>query len=171
MSLTDAELIARLGLSPHVEGGFFRQTYRSGWTVALPGPDGGERLGLTAIFYLLTRQSSICHFHRNRSDMLHCFHLGSPLTYIVVHPDGRLERLVLGADLDRGQHLQLAIPGGVWKATHLPDGSFGLASEILAPGYDDRDCEMASPVQMQGLFPHLWPTIAPFVAGAERVQP
>ena len=162
--MTDEELIARLELCPHVEGGFYRQTYRAGWSVELDDRPGRERLGMTSIFYLLNRRSPIGYFHRNRSDIFHCFQLGSPLVYLALDSAGRLTRHTLGPDVSRGHLLQLVIPGGTWKATFLAEGAFGLVSEIVAPGYDDRDCEIASREQMQASFPHLWPSIERFVA-------
>ena len=57
---TAQEIIAVLGLQPHpIEGGFFRETYRSSGTIPAgslpPGyHDGRDRSIGTAIYYLLT---------------------------------------------------------------------------------------------------------------------
>ncbi len=105
------QLIERLLLEPHVEGGYYFRTYRSDRQTAVPYA-AEPRCLLSSIFYLLTDDSPIGHLHKNRSDILHFFQGGSPLTYLIVHPDGRLEKEVLGCDLEKGQRLQLLVRGG-----------------------------------------------------------
>ena len=139
-SLTAAELVEHLGLDGHVEGGFFRRTYASDYTLLTE--DDRERLTLSSIFYLLAAESPIGHFHLNQSDIVHYFHLGDPITYYLLHPTGELETTVMGSDVRRGQVLQLTVPGGVWKASEIPsNGShgFGLISEAVTPGFEYDD--------------------------------
>lgn len=144
------EIIDALGLEPHIEGGYFRRTYQSECAVDL---DHGERRILSSIYYLLTDDSPVGHLHRNRSDILHYFHGGSPLTYWVLRPDGSLERQTLGLDLARGQTPQLLVPGGCWKAAELESGEFGLISEAVAPGFEYADMELASMDSLVSQFP------------------
>jgi len=165
--MNNHDVIAMLGLEPHVEGGYFRRTFTSGSGLEVDRP-GGSRPLLTSIHYLLTDDSPVGCFHRNRSDILHFFHAGWPLTYLLIGPCGRLERHVLGPDLDRCHRPQLLVPGGTWKATVLEAGPFGLVSEAVAPGFDYRDLELASPGAMRAAFPQLWERIAPYVRGAAR---
>ena len=139
-SLTAAELVEHLGLDGPVEGGFFRRTYASDYTLLTE--DDRERLTLSSIFYLLAAESPIGHFHLNQSDIVHYFHLGDPITYYLLHPPGELETTVMGSDVRRGQVLQLTVPGGVWKASEIPsNGShgFGLISEAVTPGFEYDD--------------------------------
>ena len=139
-SLTAAELVEHLGLDGHVEGGFFRRTYASDYTLLTE--DDRERLTLSSIFYLLAAESPIGHFHLNQSDIVHYFHLGDPITYYLLNPTGELETTVMGSDVRRGQVLQLTVPGGVWKASEIPsNGShgFGLISEAVTPGFEYDD--------------------------------
>lgn len=130
--LTTVELVEHLNLDGHVEGGFFRRTYASDYTLLTPA--GNRRLSMTSIFYLLAAQSPIGHFHLNQSDIVHYFHLGDPITYHLLYPNGDYQRVVMGPDLRQGQRLQLTVPGGVWKASEIPkDGGpgFGLISEAV----------------------------------------
>ena len=145
-------LIDDLGLEPHVEGGYFRRTFQADHRDSIATPHG-ERYTLTSIYYLLTADSPTGHWHLNRSDILHFFHLGSPVTYYLIHPDGRLETAVLGANLAEGQVLQLAVPGGTWKASHLPAGDYGLISEAVAPGFEYEDMTLGARQTLQALFP------------------
>ena len=97
------------------------------------------------------------------SDIVHYFQGGSPLTYIILHPDGRLEKKILGADLSAGQQLQLIVRGGSWKATELIAGEFGLVSEAVSPGFQYEDMELAEEKAIKNLFPHLWDQICRYV--------
>ncbi len=115
------QLIEKLSLSPHIEGGYFSRTYSSELKTALSSHSKPRYL-LSSIFYLLTDDSPIGHLHKNKSDIIHYFHGGSPLSYLIIHPDGKLERKVLGFDLDSGQQLQLIVRGGCWKASELESG-------------------------------------------------
>lgn len=156
------QLIERLSLAPHIEGGYFRRTYCAELQLDMPGYATPRQL-LSSIFYMLTDDSPIGHLHRNKSDIVHYFHGGSPLTYIVLHPDGMLEKATLGFDLDQGQQLQLTVRGGCWKASELKAGEFGLISEAVAPGFDYEDMELAQTDAMKSQFPDLWPQIAKYV--------
>lgn len=128
------ELIDLLGLSPHPEGGWFRETWR-----AEAGP--GERPSGTAIYYLLeARQTSAWH----RVDATEVWHwyLGAPLE-MTLSPDGRTrEERRLGPDLDRGAVPQLVIPPGCWQ-TARPAGGFSLVGCTVSPGFEPAGFELA----------------------------
>jgi len=113
----------------------------------------GPRYTMTSIHYLLTDDSPIGHWHRNESDIVHFHHLGGPVHYYMLHPDGRLETAVLGPDLAAGQRLQLTVQGGVWKASHLPAGEYGLISEAVAPGFDYADMALGARADLLAQFP------------------
>ena len=92
-------------------------------------------------------------WHLNRSDIVHYFHLGDALDYYMIHPDGRLQTATLGPDLAAGDQLQLAVPGGVWKASHLPAGEHGLVSEAVSPGFDEADMQLGERSALLAQFP------------------
>ncbi|TCO78605.1 cupin domain-containing protein [Chromatocurvus halotolerans] len=151
---TAEQVVEQLGLEAHIEGGFFKRTYAADRhpTVATAQ---GERLLMSSIFYLLTGQSPVGHFHRNRSDIVHYFHLGDPVTYYLLQPDGSLRTVVMGGDLMAGQQLQLTVPGGVWKASRLLEGphGYGLISEAVSPGFDYADMMLAERRDLQAQYP------------------
>ncbi|MFG6202977.1 cupin domain-containing protein [Pseudomonas retamae] len=148
------DVINALGLEAHVEGGYFRRTYQSDHRASLETSTGPRYL-LTSIFYLLTEQSPVGQFHFNQSDILHYFHLGDPIEYSLIHADGSLQTLIMGSDILAGQHLQLHVPGGIWKASRLLNGphGFGLISEAVSPGFDFADMEMADRGNLTAQFP------------------
>ena len=51
MRPTAAQMAASLGLAPHPEGGYYRETYRAAQTLVTPR---GERPASTAIVFLIT---------------------------------------------------------------------------------------------------------------------
>jgi hypothetical protein len=148
------ELVRELGLEAHVEGGYFRRTYAAQDQPRV-ATTAGERYSMTSIFYLLTRDAPTGHFHRNRSDIVHYFQLGDPITYYLIHPDGRLETVVMGQDVAAGQRLQLTVPGGIWKASSLSEGphGYGLISEAVSPGFDYADMTLGDRDELARAFP------------------
>ncbi|RLJ16251.1 cupin [bacterium endosymbiont of Escarpia laminata] len=148
------QIITHLSLEPHVEGGFFHRTYQSEHQTT-PTDIEKSRPLLTSIYYLLSDDSPIGYLHKNRSDIIHYFHSGSPLTYHIIHPDGTIERIVMGNDLASGQQLQLIVKGGCWKATELTAGEYGLVSEAVSPGFEYADMELAERETIQILFTDL----------------
>ena len=154
-ALTRDQLVSALGLEEHVEGGYFHQTFRSDDKYLIETPNGA-RVTMTSIYYLLTSDSPIGHFHMNCSDIMHYFHLGDPITYYLLYPDGRLENRVLGPDVVNGHELQFAVQGGVWKASRIntegPHG-YGLIGEAVAPGFDYEDMKLGQTNDLLNTFP------------------
>lgn len=137
--------VKRLGLEPHPEGGYYRQTYRSEITIArqaLPAGFGGDRAASTAIYFLLAGKN-FSAFHRLRSDEVWHFYAGSPLLVHVIDLSGKHSTLFLGSVLDVGQTLQAVVPAGCWFASHVWDWkSYTLVGCTVAPGFDFEDFEM-----------------------------
>ncbi len=156
------EIIRQLGLVEHVEGGYFAETYRSNINVDTKRT-GKDRSILTSIYYMLTSDRSIDHFHRNQSDILHYFQGGSAITYFVLSPSGELSKTKLGLNFNQGETGQLLVPGGYWKAAVLEQGEFGLLGESVAPGFDYRDMDLATADYFQTAFPDLFPELSPYI--------
>ncbi len=155
----------RLGLLPHPEGGFFRETYRSEETIpgdALDGRYGSARACSTAIYFMLTGDT-FSSFHRLKSDEFWHFHLGDPADLHLIHPDGRHELVVVGSDLTAGQSPQALIRRGCWFAArvHNPHG-FILMGCTVAPGFDFRDFELADRAELIRTFPQYAELITTF---------
>jgi uncharacterized protein len=146
-ALTAEQVIELLGLAPlPVEGGFFRQTYRSDETItggALPARYGRPKTLGTAIYYLLTSDpDSFSALHRLPTEEVYHFYLGDPVEMLLLHPDRRSERVLLGHDIAGAQRVQQVVPRAVWQGSRLVDGGrFALMGTTMAPGYDDRDYE------------------------------
>jgi uncharacterized protein len=139
--LTADDVIRLLGLRPHpVEGGFFRETYRS--PDVLPASvllrHRADRSVGTAIYYLL-KPGHVSEMHTLPGDEIFHFYLGAPVRMLQLWPDGGRE-VVLGPDLAAGQVPQLVVPAGVWQGTRLVgDDGFALLGATMAPGFDYAD--------------------------------
>ncbi len=127
-----------------VEGGHFRQTYKADETVPVAVP-GRENLVLkprsTAIIYLLSADpDSFSALHALPTDEIYHFYLGDPVELLLLKQDGASEVITLGHDVLNGQHVQFAVPAGVWQGSRLvPGGEFALLGTTMAPGYIDGD--------------------------------
>lgn len=136
--LSADDVVRLLELKPHpIEGGYFRETYRSSAT--LPAY-GAERAVGTAIYYLLTHRT-VSEMHRLPGDEVFHFYLGDPVRQLQLHPSGTTRTLTLGTDLATGQVPQCVVPAEVWQGSHLVDGphGFALLGATMAPGFDYRD--------------------------------
>ena len=143
--LTAEALIRKLGLEVlPLEGGHFRQTYKADETVAVPAPDLEHPLlkpRSTAIFYLLSADpDSFSAIHRLPTAEIYHFYLGDPVEVLLLRQDGESEVVTLGHDILNGQHVQFAVPAGVWQGSRVvPGGEFALMGTTMAPGFVDTD--------------------------------
>ncbi|WP_107421320.1 cupin domain-containing protein [Streptomyces nanshensis] len=139
-------LVGELGLEPHPEGGWFRETWRSGVSLRPDGYDG-ERASATAIYFLLGPGDE-SRWHVVRSAEIWLWHSGSPLT-LQLGGDGETfgeepETLTLGADVAAGQLPQAVVPPGVWQRARPVDrAGETLVSCIVSPGFDFADFRMS----------------------------
>lgn len=157
------DLVTQLGLEAHPEGGWFRQTHETVETVSTPN---GVRPLMNSIYYLLTPQSPIGALHRNRSDIIHFHHLGGPVQYLLVHPDGEVTETTLGPDHRAGHLPSFTAPAGCWKTSNvLASGAAAcLISEAVAPGFRYEDQEMATLDGFRREHPRLLDRFRPFIA-------
>lgn len=126
--MTRDEIIAALDLSPHPEGGFYRETFRD------PAADETGRSRSTAIYFLLDGRS---HWHRVDAVETWFWHAGAPLKLFA----GK-EEIVLGPDLAAGQRPQGVVPKDTWQAAETL-GAWTLVSCTVAPGFEFAGFEMA----------------------------
>lgn len=139
------DLIARLRLAPHPEGGWYRETYRA-------APVAG-RSASTAILFLLPAGAK-SRLHRIPADELWHFHLGGPLTVSSISPSGELEEAVLGPELAAGHALQHVVPAGSWfGAAPDPGTEFSLVACTVAPGFEFADLELGRRDELLESFP------------------
>lgn len=156
---TVSEVVARLNLTPHDEGGWFRETYCSEATIICSERAGGKRALLTVIYYLIDRTAPRGLLHRNLSDIVHFHQAGGLLRYTTVSSTGSLETHLVGP----GHLPQLVVSGGVWKATELVEGDWALVGEAVSPGFDYRDRSLANLDTIRTSFPDHSETLMAFL--------
>lgn len=138
--MTRPALARELDLHPHPEGGWYRETWRSGVTVQPPGYQG-TRATATGIYYLLGPGEQ-SWWHRVASDEVWLWHRGGPLLLALggdAEAPGGVERHTLGAEVERGQLPQLLIPAGHWQSARPAGDEEVLVSCIVSPGFDFAD--------------------------------
>jgi predicted cupin superfamily sugar epimerase len=147
-------LINKLGLAPHPEGGFYRETFRS--PMRLGGlPVGGPRNASTAIYYLLPAGTfSALHRVRGADEVWH-FYRGDALEVHLLSDDGEHTVRRLGADLEAGEVPQVVVPAGVWQAAIPLGASYSLCGCTVAPGFEFADFDMPSRGELRAKFPVL----------------
>ena len=154
--MTTAEIIRRLALVRHPEGGWFRETYRSAETVpadALPVRFCGERSLSTAIYFLLER-GDVSALHRIKSDEIWHFYAGASLSIHVFAKEGMHETLKLGTDIGAGETFQVVVPAGCWFGAEVDGkGPYSLVGCTVTPGFDFADFEMGDGGQLLQIYP------------------
>lgn len=139
------QLIEDLGLLPHPEGGFYKETYRSADTT-------GNRSLMTCIYFLLT-SDNVSRFHRIKSDELWFHHAGSNLIVHTLSAIGYQQHLV-GSHGENGAQSQLLVTKNTIFGSSIPDeNSYALVSCVVAPGFDFADFELFTAEQLLADFP------------------
>ena len=133
---TAAEIIARLGLQPHPEGGHYRETFRD------PRTDSNGRSLSTAIFFLLARGER-SHWHRIDAAEVWHYCAGSALNLQIADEVGQ-RCIRLGPDLAAGEVPQAIVPARAWQAAEST-GDWTLVGCTVAPGFDFAKFELAEP--------------------------
>ncbi len=136
--MTEADrIIAHLGLEPHPEGGWYRQTW-----VAAAAP--GERPAGTCIHFLL-KAGERSHWHRVDADEIWLYHAGAPLALrMAPGADGPAVAHRLGPDLFGGEAPQIVVPARHWQAA-CSLGDWTLVSCTVSPGFRFEGFELAPP--------------------------
>lgn len=150
------KIIHGLGLIEHPEGGYFKETYRSGAPpmeslgktdergkiIRVEGVEGEIRNEMTSMFWMATDEQYFLWMGVNKSPHVHSYQSGDPFTYILIYPDGIIEEITMGPDPSAGHVMQMVVPAGIFKAGYLKNktrGSYFLVGEAVSPGFDFRD--------------------------------
>ncbi|WP_373539281.1 cupin domain-containing protein [Chamaesiphon sp.] len=148
LSTAIINLIDRLQLQPHPEGGFYRETWRSDLALPqaiLPPDYTGDRAAGTAILFLLpTGYRS--RWHRVRSAELWFHQAGDPLELVIAKTldAGSPAVIYLGRD----DCWQAVVPPNYWQQAQ-PVASeslagYALVACVVVPGFDFADFEMSA---------------------------
>lgn len=133
--MTGAEMIERLDLRPHPEGGHFRQTWIA---------EGEGRPSGTCIYFLL-QSGETSHWHRVDATEIWHFYEGAPLSLSLSETDnGPSQDRLLGTDLDADHSPQIIVPPNWWQ-TARSTGDWTLAGCTVSPAFQFDGFELAEP--------------------------
>jgi hypothetical protein len=129
-----ADIIARLALQPHPEGGYYRETFRDSRV------DAGGRSFSTAIYFLLARGER-SHWHRIDAVEVWHYYAGAPLILQIADDSGRWS-VKLGPDVAAGEQPQAIVPPDTWQSAETT-GDWTLVGCTVAPGFEFAKFELA----------------------------
>jgi uncharacterized protein len=133
--VTADHIIAELGLAPHPEGGWYRQT----WVAEGEGRPVG-----TCIYFLLKRGET-SHWHRVDAVEIWHFYAGAPLTLRIAETEmGPVRSIALGPDLVNGERPQGIVSAGWWQGAKST-GEWSLVGCTVSPGFQFEGFELAPP--------------------------
>jgi len=149
-------IIEKLNLTPHPEGGYFREIYRSSESICnenLPSRYDSKRSFSTSIYYLLAGEQ-VSRFHRLKSDEIWHFYKGATLVIHCLNEKTGYRQLKIGLDFQNNTFPQYVIKKGTWFAAEVEDkNSYSLIGCTVAPGFEYEDFELASRSQLIEIFP------------------
>jgi hypothetical protein len=126
-------VIEKLGLQPHPEGGWYRETWR--------GPEVAGRASGTVILFLL-QAGERSHWHRVDADEVWLWHAGAPLVLALGVTSAATVRL--GPDVLGDEVVQAVVPAGWWQAAWSL-GDWTLVSCTVSPGFQFEGFDLAPP--------------------------
>ncbi|MDX1737416.1 MAG: cupin domain-containing protein [Alphaproteobacteria bacterium] len=128
------QIIKKLDMKPHPEGGWYVETYREG---------GPEKRGSSSAIYYLLEAGQYSHWHRvlDADEVWHWYAGGALI--LSLSTDGREQTdYILGPDLLSDQQPQLVVPANVWQAAR-PVQDWVLVGCTVAPAFEFSSFEMA----------------------------
>ena len=148
--------VAQYQLVPHPEGGYYKETYRSGVVLnkeLLPLGFCGDRNSSTAIYFLL-EQGNFSAFHRIKSDECWHFYSGHTLLIHVLETSGNFYTIKLGNDAANGEVFQAIVPANSWFASEpAPNGSYCFVGCTVSPGFHFEDFELGKAAKLSTDYP------------------
>jgi predicted cupin superfamily sugar epimerase len=148
MAQNIAHWIEQLSLTPHPEGGYYRE-------IITGDSLGSTRAPYSSIYFLLSHDN-ISHFHRIDADEIWYHHEGHTLLVHMIDPDGQYKCIRLGKNTDEGDVLQYVVPKGTIFASSIAnEEGYALVGCMCQPAFDFNHFEMFTQVELKQLYPHL----------------
>ena len=149
-------LVKELNLLPHPEGGFYKETYRSGLEITescLPDDFKGNRNIATCIYFLI-ENGNFSALHKIKSDETWHFYYGDALEVVEIDSEGTLTKTTIGSNLLNGETFQYTVKANNWFGSRVSgDGKFSLVGCSVYPGFDFNDFELATKDNLTNLYP------------------
>ena len=158
-------LIDYFQMTPHPEGGFYKEIFKSDKKIEIPAFDNivKQRFFQTSIYFLL-KENQISNFHRLKSDEIWFFHEGSSVVVHTIDIQGNRTDFVLGSNLANSDSYQVILPAGTWfAAKNIDQNSYSFFSCTVSPGFDFEDFDLGNFETLSKLFPEHLDLIRNFV--------
>ncbi len=140
--------IEKLNMTPHVEGGYFKESVVSEDLFR-------EDKKLFSSIYFLLETGEISHFHRLTSDEMWYYHDGQALTIYMITPEGELITKQLGLDIEKGEVPQVLVPKGYIFGSSMNNDGFALVGCMVAPAFTFNDFELFERNELLNMYPNL----------------
>ena len=140
------ELMRAYSLETHPEGGSFAEVWESA--------ESRDGRPLAGSIYFLLKGEEISHLHVIDCDEVWYYHEGSGMEIVCIDPKGRVERILLGPNLEKGERMMAAIPSGViFGARNLDSSGYTFVSCATAPKFTYAGFRMVHRAEMEKLCP------------------
>jgi predicted cupin superfamily sugar epimerase len=149
MNAEAAALIRALGLAPHPEGGWYRETWRAEATFET---GRGLRAAGTSIYYLLA-DGAVSRLHTLASDEVWHHHRGDPVSVHLFGIDGYREARLGDATESQPAWQAVAPTGTAFGAEVAVPGGWALLGCTVAPGFSFVDFAWADLEALRRLHP------------------
>ena len=139
--------IDKLNMTPHVEGGYFKESVVSEDLFR-------EDKRLFSSIYFLLETGEVSNFHRLTSDEMWYYHDGQALTIYMITPDGELITKQLGLDIEKGEVPQVLVPKGHIFGSSMNNDGFALVGCMVAPQFTFDEFELFDRKKLLNLYPN-----------------
>ncbi|GAA0220129.1 cupin domain-containing protein [Metaclostridioides mangenotii] len=139
--------IDKLNMTPHVEGGYFKESVISEDLFR-------EDKRLFSSIYFLLETGEVSNFHRLTSDEMWYYHDGQALTIYMIMPDGELITKQLGLDIEKGEVPQVLVPKGYIFGSSMNNDGFALVGCMVAPQFTFDEFELFDRKKLLNLYPN-----------------
>ncbi len=140
--------IEKLDMTPHVEGGYFKES-------VISKDFFRENKELFSSIYFLLETGEVSHFHRLTSDEMWYYHDGQALTIYMITPEGELITKQLGLDVEKGEVPQILVPKGYIFGSCMNNDGFALVGCMVTPAFTFDDFELFKRDELLNMYPNL----------------
>lgn len=147
MTKAISPLVMALGMEPHPEGGWYKEMWKANFQIpkpVLPDIYSGPRFAASSTYFLL-HPGEFSEWHVVHSDELWLYHSGSPVELKLGgsgEKPGEETVIIVGADVEAGQHPQALVPGTVWQTARPLGDEPVLVTCVVAPGFHFDDFKL-----------------------------
>lgn len=139
--------IKNLNMTPHVEGGYFKESFIS-------KDETRKDKKLWSSIYFLLETGEVSNFHRLKSDELWYYHDGEALTIYMITPEGELITSQLGKNIENGETPQVLVPKGCIFGSAMNNDGYALVGCMVSPAFEYEEFELFERKYLLDLYPN-----------------